>query len=342
MPSFPRIRRPALALAAAVAVFFLLQEAIAPIAVRTIVRSLLRKHCASCRFELGGIRLHLFPVSLVLSAVTFEAGSSETLLVSAKCARIEAGVSPWALLRKSLRLGKIHLFKADVIVIEGDHDSASSADAPTSLTTAGGDAEVDQIVVEEGSFSYIRRHLNRDAALKLSAVSIDIGPFGSSSRRRDQKAKGRAQGQLEKSGHFDLSVEAALFNDKADLDIDLKIAQQNLGDLNVYFEPGEGIKLGGILEEGHGKVGVRGERGAVWVYAKYKGLNFDLRKTAQRSALSAMLTNFISSLITHKDNRTKDWIDRTQQVTVQRKSKESLVGFLLRGLKEATLQIPRH
>jgi len=314
------------------------QELIAPVAAKHIVRALITKECPSCRLELDSLRLRFYPPSLSVSGISFEVGAPESLEVKVRAQSVQASISPWRLLRKVIRLGDIQVMAPEVTVLEGD----LPAGADTGKSTAGVDVEVDGIEVRNGAFTYLRRHAGMDAPISLYEIEAKTGPLGSTMEMRQLKASGFAKGRLESSGHFELSLESLLFAFEQNLDLDLLVQHQNLADVNRYFIPGEGVELRGVLEEGHGKVTLRGTHADSWVYAKYRELGFDIKKTEERSAFTAFLTNLLSSLVTRRDNREKDWLDRTQAKSIDREAKESLVSFILRALKSAALSIPHH
>lgn len=333
-----RYRKLVLLFLALLSLFLVLQEVVAPWAAKKIVRRALAKQCSTCRFELDTMRLRVVPPSLVISDVVFDLGNPESLQVSVKAESVEASISPLRLLRKVLRFGQIKVVGPEVRVIEGDVDEPMD----TGDAGPGGDAEVEGIEVQNGAFTYTRRHHGRDASISLHGISAEVGAFGSTEELRKKRANGWAKGQLESSGHFELSVESTLFAEETDIDIDLLVAHQKLSDVNRYFVEGEGVELAGVLEEGHGKVAVRGKKADSWVYAKYRDLGFDVKATEDRSALTAFFTNLLSSLVTRKDNREKDWLDRTETESIEREPDESLMKFLLRSLKQAALHIPRN
>ncbi len=318
--------------------FVLFQEVVAPFAAKHVVRAFVAKQCPSCRVELDSLRLRLVPSSVSISNVTFEVGTAESLQVTVRAESIQASVSPWRLLRSVVRLGEIKVVAAEVIVIEGDRDEG----ADTGKSGAGVDVEVDGIEIQNGSFTYLRRHNGTDASLALHGISAQAGPVGSTFEMRQIKATAWAKGRLESTGHFELSVESFLFAFEQNLDLDLLITHQNLADVNRYFIPGEGVELKGTLEEGHGKVTIRGTHADSWVYVKYRDLGFDIKKTEDRSALSAFFTNLLSSFVTRTDNRDQEWFDRTQTASIEREPGTSFVQFILKALKEAALSIPRH
>ena len=164
--------------------------------------------------------------------------------------------------------------------------------------------------------------------------------MGSSERFRVTDASGSAEGVLEESGSFRLQVRAKLLAETPDVDVELRIAGQDLSGLNPYFEPADGIKLKGEVLEGRSSVEVRGARLNSTAYVRYRGLKVKIKNDKSRGGLSAFFQTLMAAVTIGKQNSDGGHYDRRGAAELRRKPKETVISFTLRGMKEAAMKVP--
>ncbi len=148
--------------------------------------------------------------------------------------------------------------------------------------------------------------------------------------------------QLEGSGHIDLRFSTDLRADAPDnLKAEVDIKNQDLETLTSFFRPNAGVSLTGKMLTGKGQVTVTGKKLDAKVTTTFKGFEITLEKMHDRSEASAFLINLGLEIDAKRENLDDPSDEKTRRVSLTREPKERLVGFALRGLKEAALKVAR-
>ena len=240
------------------------------------------------------------------------------------------------LLKSRFRTGQIEIEQPVVKVTEGDLYASSSTEDSSALPL---DLEIEGIKVKKGSFTYIREHPGRRGTLNVSRINVAVGPVGSSDRLRDTYAKASAYGLLEESGQFHLQLSAKIFAKIPDVDVKLQITGQDLATLNPFFKPNDGVQLKGMLIDAQSVVAIRGVRLKSSAYVRFRGLSVKIKKTDECSPLSAFFQTLMASITMGKQNIDGGDYDRQGTVALERKQKETIISFTLRGMKEAAMKV---
>lgn len=245
--------------------------------------------------------------------------------------------SLFPLLRGRFRIGRIEIEQPAVEVAEGDLYASSSTEDSKGRRL---DLEIKGIKVRKGSFVYTRERPGRKGGrLGLSGINATVGHIGSSDRLRAGDAGGTANGVLEESGQFQLQVRAKIFAEIPDVDVKLQIAGQNLATLNRFFMPNDGVRLRGTLIEGRSSVVIRGSRLNASDYVRFRDFAVTIKKHKGLDAFSAFFQTFFASLKMGRQNTDGGNYDRLGTVNMERRPKETLISFTLRGMKEAAIKV---
>ena len=312
-----------------------LAKAVAPGLVRRRLISAVHDNCGTCELSLDRVSVSLRPPALDCSRVRFTGGEPNATVINVEAERVHLPFSVLPLLNGRLRAGRIVIERPEVKVTEGDLYASSSAKGGAAR---GPDLEIAGIEVKNGSFLYIREHAGRKGGLSVSGINAALGPVGSSGSIRNEYAEANAAGLLERSGKFRLQVRARIFAEAPDANVKLEIAGQDLSALNVFFGPNDAILLHGALLEGRSSVAIRGERLNSSAYVRYRGLRVQIKKNDERGALAAFFQNLMASITMGRQNAEGNY-DRRGMADLERKPKETLVSFTLRGMKEAAMQV---
>jgi hypothetical protein len=84
---------------------------------------------------------------------------------------------------------------------------------------------------------------------------------------------------------------------------------------------------------------IRGARLTSSAYVRYRGLGVQIKKTRERGALSAFFQNLMASITMGKQNADGGKYDRRGAAELERKPKETIISFALRGMKEAAIEV---
>lgn len=313
-----------------------LKELVAPGLVRRRIISEVRKNCGTCELSLGRVRLSLLPPALSIRNISFTVGTPNATVVRAMVTRVYVPFSLFPLFKNRFRVGLVEIEDPSVEITEGDLYGPSSAKDGTARPL---DLEMEGFEVKRGSFTYVREHAGRKGSLEVSGINAVAGPVGTSERFRNKDAEASADGLLEHSGKFNLQARAKILAKAPDVDVKLRIEGQDLAALNAFFKPNDGVQLKGTLLEGRSSVAIRGAGLKASSYVRYKGLIVRIKKNEERSGLSAFFQTFLASVTMRKQNADGGNYDRTGEVDLERKPKETVISFALRGMKEAAMKV---
>ena len=331
-----RARGALVLLLVALAAGIILKEAVAPGIARSRLISAVQNNCKTCELSLSRVHISLVPLALSATHVRFTGGTPNATVVHVEAARVYLPVTLLPLLTRRFRAGQIEIEQPVVKITEGDLYVSSTAEDSSVRTL---DVEIEGIKVKQGSFTYIREHPGHTGNLNVSRINMTIGPVGSTDRFRDAYVKASAEGLLEESGQFQLQVNAKVFAEIPDVDAEFQIAGLDLANLNPFFKPTESVQLKGTLIDAQSVVAIHGARLKSSVYMRFRKLGVKIKKSDDSSALSAFFQTLMASIIMGKQNIDGGDYDRTGVVDLERRQKETIIGFALRGMKEAAMKV---
>ncbi len=305
-----------------------LVKLVLPFQLKKQITTRIEKNCESCEFSSETIQVKFMPSRIVFKNVHFRAGNAKDTLIEAQVEKIVASFSVRALTNQLLKLKQIEIQSPVVVVTEGD---ARTPVSPPDESPSEWDLEIDQTLLQDAHFTYKREHIGKVGIIQVSYINGEITEMGSTPERRNQPVTAHVRAKLENSGKFDLTVTPLLFSKSTHVDVILDMKNLNLSEINRYFTPNDGIQLKGVLARGVAKVAVRGPMIQSEVHAKYRGLSLTFKKTFERSRLSATISNLFAGIKSAKD--------RKRAARINRELQEPLVGFVLRGMKEAAIKV---
>ena len=304
------------------------------------LRESVNKSCRTCYLDIGRAEFMILnPGHMSFNQVHLKTGHPGGTEVEVSVDRIVSKVSAIRLMSGRLKFESIEIESPMVVVTDGDTPSPSY---PEANETEAGESTVftiSQIRVHNGSFSYVRNHKDTHARLDIHDIDATVDELGNSPELMQSEVVGHAKAQLEKSGHFELRASTHIFVRPWGADVELEIADQNLEDVTPFFSNNDGVSLKGHLIQGRSTVAVRGEELRAEVWAKYEGLDVKLRKTSDRSATMAFLSNLGEAFTVSPKNTQKVTQDQTRSVKLKRREGESVVAFILRGMKKAAIKV---
>ncbi len=310
----------------------------APKLIRNQLTHLLSTRCKSCSWDAERIDPSFFPPRLSLHRVRLQGGDPKTTAVIFEIKEISTKISVRRLFSGEISLSETQIRSPQVEVIEGDLPVSWSSESTSE--NAGKGFSISIIQIHDGSFTYTREYGDqRKAQIRTKDLQGSVDSFSNAEEFRERPVKAVIRGQLEHSGSFELEVITPPLSKPLSADVTLKIADQNLADLSLFFQTSEGVLLQGSLYEGKGVSKVRGTRLQSRVFAQYRNLDVKLQKTKERSAIAAFFSNLAASLKTVPTDIGKKREDQARVVELQRNSKETLLQWILRGMRDAALQI---
>ncbi len=305
--------------------------------------NLVSEDCESCSVTVDRTRLSFFPFSVLLEGVHFRGWDPKATGLEADVAGVRATIAVFRLLKGEFHITKLLVDSPVVVVTEGDLKT------PLSKSGASGEKRkikfvIEAIRIKNGSFTYVRDYPEpgaetRHAALHVKDIQGTIGPVGNTPPLLERTVLAEVQGRLENSGHFILTVERPVFLKEFQLAVRLQLSDQNLGDLSPFFQASGGIKLKGSLLAGESSTQIREEKLNGRVKARYNGLSVQMKKTKDRGALAAFFANLVASTQFHPSDLKYRAGDQVRSVELKRRTDETILQFILRGMQDAALNV---
>ena len=293
--------------------------------------------CDTCRLSIGSIDIRFLMGPVIFNDVRMEVGNSDITKYVATASQVVSHVNPFSFVNGQVNLRKVEVERPVVVITDGDGHSPPKKKEPGELKKFA----IDEIKIRNGRFAYIRVVKGEAAKIQINDISGNISAFGTNKNYIDLETVAKTQARLEKSGSVDIEIKSKIFLRPVNIDLTLAIKDQNLSDINPYFDNNDGISLKGHLLEGKGKVSIRGRKSTSEVYAKYEGLKVEFRKTRDRGSIEAFFMRLGGNLFMDPSNKDERRFQQTEIVENQRGERDSLVKFILSGLKKGALNIAR-
>lgn len=299
------------------------------------LQTAVNQSCGHCEFKIGSLEFGLFPPRAILGGVSYREGDRRDSLLGAQ-ARLAVVPLPLSNLKPGpWRIGLIILQDVNVTLEE----SSEKFPKPPSAPKKDERFEFAGVLVRNAEFIYRNFTPAGPAVIQVHDISASAGPFCIAENCKNQAIDAHADARLENSGKVDLTVSAAFFADSPHVDVDLKLAGQDLKDVDPYFSVSDGIQLEGKLISARGVVKVRGTRGEGDALVNFANLGVHCRADRHRSGLLAFFENLGAKVKLKSANFTDPRSAKEHQVVTERHSGESVVSLILRTLKEAALRV---
>ncbi len=304
-----------------------------PTYIGDLVTGYFEKKLPHAHFVLGEVSASpLSPGRIVFQKIEYRSSKKGVPELEVAIEALEVDLDLLPLLRGEIRISSVRAEKPVVLFRDGD--------AKPRASRSGGKRELGfdlrSAEINDGTFQYVRMTQGTVATLNVSNIQARGGPVG---RSLGNVVDLEARGRIEKSGEVFVKVRTPLFEDPVKVDVDVRVQEQNLADLTPFFKKNAGVELHGQMLKGHGNAQVEGQSLKAVVTAEYKDFDLKLHKMHDRSEAAAFFTNLGLAIAAREKNVGKDKEDRTRGVTLKRDPGEPVVGFILRGLKEAALRV---
>lgn len=294
--------------------------------------------CASCKLSIGDIQLSLFTIGgIEFKDIKFSSGKKGGQEIQASVRKIVVRHEVISLLRRQIRVGYLGIVDPKVTFTDGE--ARAKAVSGNVEMPAFDEFAIYDTRISGGEFTYVRNVKNTNAALRIKDLHIDAGPLGNVPELKDETANFKTTSQIEGSGRVALDISVKVFSKPLFIDTVLDVKDQDLEGLSRFFKPNAGVDLKGLLVNGQATTKLRGNHLNATVRARYKDFSLRLDKMYDRSEIQAFFTNLGAALAMQDKNTDESKSEQTRAVELDRQPNESIVSFILRGLKEASLEI---
>ena len=318
--------------AAAVVLYVMAVKIIAPWISRAEIIDAVEGACATCEIELSAVSFALLsPLNATLHGlkmkVGYEGGSEAVFRIEAVSVAFSFAQSS----RQKIYIERVVIDRPIITFADGEAVSRKT----NRKHDRRPDVAIEKVEISRGEFTYIRNTKGTSATLHLHDISGEIGPLDSS---RDLPAKAHLETRIENSGSVEIDI-AAKLTGPDEVDVSVYIRDQNLADTTPFFKPNAGVSLKGTMLKGKGRVRVRDQNMKASVWAVYHGLELELNSMYDRTKAEAFFMNLGADLVMDESDVDLAKADQTEALDVPREENEQIVGFVLRGLKEAAMKV---
>lgn len=294
--------------------------------------------CEKCRLKIGDLDVPLFqPGDLTFHNLDFSFGDEGATQVFAKAALLDVHISLRSLLKHHIYLRNLMITHFDVTVIDGDKHSPppeggkEKPSEPSDFTFS-----IAPLRYLNGSFQYVRNHEGTTATLHVQDIN---GTLTAVDPKSDHIIKAHLTARYERSGHAELEILTNPFIKPLQVDVKLAVNDQDLNDLTLFFEPNAGVQIHGKINEGLGLVSVIGDELKATDWIVYQDLDAKVLKGKEYSGFVAFFENLGLGLAMQSSNVELEKDQQTKSVELKKEGGESLISFILRGLKEAAMKV---
>jgi len=327
---------------AVILVFF----ASAPYVLRHSLVKVVQESCKECTLKIPSSDFNPLTGSFDLEEVDFQYIKAGSLELSAKIENIEGDISYIDLLRGRVSLATVILKNPKVELVDIEQAPKDSAQKEQSEKGEEKTPEAETlnfdlsyVAVEQGSFSYINKDKGVVSRLNMGPINGRMEGLGNSDEFKENTVYCRLVGRIEKSGEIVLTVNSKVFERPLKVAVDVQAKGQRLSDLNSFFNPFAGLNLVGDLIEGTSQVRLVERNIKASVFARFEKFNVKFSKTRERSSVVTFFMNLAETVVYDNQNLDKNRPAQLKHVEINRKQDESIVGFILRGMKEAALKV---
>jgi hypothetical protein len=294
--------------------------------------------CASCQLKIGEIHYSLLrPGQIKIAKLSYVTGTGEPLETKFMASQIQIYFDPKKLFDRFLQIRLIEMNSAEVELMDVDHlpphthaDSKEENDFHFMIQ---------KIHISAAQIKYTRKHHGTSATIQVHHIEGEIGDITDLKRPASQLSTAHFHLNIEKTGHIELNIDTPDFLKIKDAMVSLAVSNQDLSELNVFLQPNAGVILKGHLIKGLGFINMHGQHLDAKLHAVYQNLLVKVEPSVQRSELESDFTNIGASLLMNPDNLMLAPKEQSRNIQTDRKEKESVVAFMLRGLKEAAIQV---
>jgi hypothetical protein len=321
---------------------FLVILALTILGLNVVVPRLIRKkldtyvseNCGTCVLNIGAIRTDVLLSNVTFQNIHFYWGDPRATAFDFRIPLLRMHVVLSDLFKHLIHLQHVVIEEPNAEVLEGDLRSLSYKSNGTELQFA-----VDGVEIVQAHFTYTREHNGRLAPIHVDQIHGQVDQVGNTPDLRDHITTAQVTAVLENSGKINLKVMSHIFAKALNAEIDLAINRLPLNRMNPYFETNDGVKLSGQLAEDHCGAVIRQKQLHAFVQAQYEGLDVQFNKNQGRTAFSAFLLNLVEKLKLNAKNMDTEQSLQIQYANIQREQNETILKFIIRGIKEASLKV---
>lgn len=290
------------------------------------------KNCKDCSIKIGSIRLlPAHNLTAHFNDIIFEYNPNDK--VRAVIESIHINVPWWSVLSDDRLINFLEFINPEVSYSDGDQKSVSKLVKPNLPYF-----KIDKTVIQNGRFKYSRHTQGTHSYFNIHNINARLSAVGNTPDLLKQPTQLLADGQVEKSGETHLSVTTFLWEDRTHIDCELKVLNQDLSDLNYFLKENAGVTLSGMMLQGQSFMEMRGDSLITKLAATYDHFDIQFDPMYDRNDFTTFFMNLGAEIMVRRKNTAKS-DPKKESVQLVREPNEPIVGFMLRGLKKAAIEL---
>lgn len=292
------------------------------------------EECDKCKIKIESMSLTpTHKLAIRFNGINFEYNPNDQVHATFESIYITI---PWStLFSKEYIVDGLAFVKPDVVYTDGDNKTVSTISEPKLPIFV-----IENTQIINGKFRYNRHTQGTKSSFHIQNINGEISTIGNTELLKEKATQLKATGQVENSGESNLTLTTFLWANNTYIDTEFKVKDQNLHDLSIFLKDNAGVTLSGTLLKGETLMQIRDKNLRTFLLATYDHFDIQFDPTYDRNEITTFFMNFSASILVNKKNTSAG--DPTREfVDITREPKEPIVGFMLRGLKEAAIQLVR-
>ena len=244
--------------------------------------------------------------------------------------KIRIAIKWLPLLKDSYQIRNLAIGYTEVMYTDNDNNTVSTG-APPILPLI----HIEKTEITNGIFQYLRSTKGTSALFVVRDIRAQLSPFSTSPNSKNEEVRLDAEGRVGYSGHTKLNVKTFLWREAAHIDAALSVKDQSLGDLTEFLKENAGVSLSGKMLNGDANLQLRGLDLKTYLKASYQDFDIKIDPMYDRNQFTAFFMNLGAAIAMKKKSKG----NTDEFVELKREPNEPIVGFMLRGLKEAAIRL---
>lgn len=321
-----------------VSLVLLLGIVITPRLIKSKLIQVVQTECRTCRLKVQNLSFSLSELRLNQINFSFEDRAGVVLDTEIKSVTIPFQLTSF--FTDTIRIGRIQIQSPQVVLREYDSGPGPLPPVKKEKSSKKTYFEADGIDLVDGYFEYDRIFSDgRNAPIRIRNIRVDLGRYGTTPNLADKDVVAQTYAILEQSGKIDLKLMVPVFTGKPIAKIFLKLNGQKLHEIDGYFLTAEGLNMKGLLvnSDVFGELNDHSLTGKL--KAHYHSLDLHFHEHKKRSAFEALLSNIGKDIKLKETNIGVPKPKIQHPIASVRQPQESIISFILRGMKEAAIEV---
>lgn len=315
------------------------------------ITNVLSQSCPACQVHIGGVQINPFKNAASATYVSFVNDPKSPTIIKISLSKIAIVTDFRNLLEKNetkvIDLVEVQDFAITIEENYNPQEPPKSEEELKKLEASYGGKfleglppiKSESIRLKNAKLDYILHKFGKEAQITVSEINTQISKFGTRKDLGPRFIVANLTGKVQKTGHLKFYLRADLFSVENEDRIDISIAHQSMADLDSFFVYEDGIEMKGEINDVHANVRINQGQLSGSLFANYHDLDLHMVPTPEAGKLKVSFENILQGLKVAKTKPDKHKPPPVAFIKYSRKPNDSIVEFILQGLKGAAFKV---